>query len=131
MIVIDNSALVEMLTAAGPVGSAVAARVAGADVLCAPYLLDTEVMSALLGMARGGKITSDQADTAMTAYDRLPIDRYDVLPLWPRIKVLRANLSAYDATYVALAEALGASLVTSDARIARSGAARCPVEVFD
>lgn len=131
MIVIDNSALVEMLTAVGPVGSAVAARVAKADVLCAPYLLDTEVMSALLGMARGRKITTDQADSAMIAYDRLPIDRYDVLPLWPRIKILRANLSAYDATYVALAETLGASLVTSDARIARSGAARCPVEVFD
>ncbi|MDT0328069.1 type II toxin-antitoxin system VapC family toxin [Nocardiopsis lambiniae] len=127
----DDSALVEMLTAAGPVGSAVAARVAEADVLCAPHLLDTEVMSALLGMARGGKITSDQVDTAMAAYERLPIDRYDSLPLWPRVKVLRANLSAYDATYVALAETLGAVLVTSDARIARSGAARCPVEVFD
>ncbi|MGQ4271020.1 type II toxin-antitoxin system VapC family toxin [Nocardiopsis changdeensis] len=131
MIVIDNSALVEMLVVAGPVGSAVAARVSKAEVLCAPYLLDTEIMSALLGLARGGKITSGQADTAMAAYDRLPIDRYGTLPLWPRVKVLRANLSAYDATYVALAEALGAPLVTSDARIARSGAARCPVEVFD
>ncbi|MFL1378410.1 MULTISPECIES: type II toxin-antitoxin system VapC family toxin [unclassified Nocardiopsis] len=131
MIVIDNSALIEMLTAVGPVGSAVAARVSKADALCAPHLLDTEVMSALLGMARGGKITSDQADAAMASYDRLPIDRYDALPLWPRVKTLRANLSAYDATYVALAETLGAALVTSDARIARSGAARCPVEVFD
>ncbi|WP_017600562.1 type II toxin-antitoxin system VapC family toxin [Nocardiopsis lucentensis] len=131
MIVIDHSALVEMLTAVGPVGSAVADRVAEDDILCAPYLLDTEVMSALLGMARGGKITPDQADAAMLAYGRLPIDRYDALPLWPRVRVLRANLSAYDATYVALAEALGGTLVTSDARIARSGAARCPIEVFD
>jgi len=60
-----------------------------------------------------------------------PVDRHDVLPLWPRLKSLGANLSAYDAQYVALAEALGVPLVTADARIKRSGATRCAIEVFD
>jgi predicted nucleic acid-binding protein len=60
-----------------------------------------------------------------------PVERQDVLPLWPRLKSLHANLSAYDAQYVALAEALHVSLITADARVKRSGVARCKVEVFD
>jgi predicted nucleic acid-binding protein len=54
-----------------------------------------------------------------------------VLPLWPRLKRLHANLSAYGAQYVALAEALHLSLITADARIQRSGVARCKIEVID
>jgi predicted nucleic acid-binding protein len=51
--------------------------------------------------------------------------------LWPRLKRLHANLSAYGAQYVALAEALHLSLITADARIQRSGVARCKIEVID
>jgi predicted nucleic acid-binding protein len=51
--------------------------------------------------------------------------------LWPRLKSLHANLSAYNAQYVVLAEALHVPLITADVRIKRSGAARCEVEVFD
>lgn len=51
--------------------------------------------------------------------------------MWPGLKSLHANLSAYDAQYVALAEALNVPLITADARIKRSSAARCEVEVFD
>ena len=54
-----------------------------------------------------------------------------MLPLWPRLKSLHANLPVYDAQYVALAEALRVPLITADARIKRSGIARCEVEVFD
>jgi GNAT superfamily N-acetyltransferase len=60
-----------------------------------------------------------------------PVERQDVLPLWPRLKSLHANLSVYDAQYVALAEALHVPLITTDARVKRSGIARCEVEVFD
>jgi predicted nucleic acid-binding protein len=122
--------MVELLTAKTQAGESIAARLTTAQTLDAPYILDAEVVSALLGLTRGKKITEREADMALSNYRAFPIERHDVLPLWPRIKSLHANLSAYDAQYVALAEALHASLVTADARIDRSGAARCEVEVF-
>jgi predicted nucleic acid-binding protein len=129
--VIDCSAMVELLVAKTQTGEAIARRVAAAHTLYAPYVLDGEILSALLGLLRGQKVTEREADTALSNYRAFPIDRYDVLPLWPRLKSLRANLSAYDAQYAALAEALGVPLVTADARIKRSGAAHCEIEVFD
>jgi len=80
---------------------------------------------------RGQKISEREADAALSNYRAFPVERQDVLPLWPRLKSLHANLSAYDAQYVALAEAFQVSLITADARIKRSGVARCNVEVFD
>jgi len=93
-------------------------------------VLDGEVISALLGLIRGQKISEREADAALSNYRAFPVERQDVLPLWPHLKILHANLSAYDAQYVALAEALNVSLITAGARIKRSGAARCKVEVF-
>ena len=90
-----------------------------------------EVISAILGLLRGQKISEREADAALSNYRSFPVERQDVLPLWPRLKSLHANLSAYDAQYVALAEALHVSLITADARINRSGVAQCEVEVFD
>ena len=86
---------------------------------------------ALLGLRRGQKISEREADVALSNYRVFPVERQDVLPLWPRLKSLHANLSAYDAQYVALAEALNVPLITADARVKRSGVARCEVEVFD
>jgi predicted nucleic acid-binding protein len=122
--------MVELLAAKTHAGDSIAQRLTAAQTLYAPYLLDGEVISALLGLLRGKKITEREADTALASYRVFPIDRQDILPLWPRIKSLHANLSACDAQYVALAEALQVSLVTADARIDRSGAARCRVELF-
>ncbi len=122
--------MVELLVAKTQTGESIARRVAAAHTLYAPYVLDGEILSALLGLLRGQKITEREADTALVNYRAFPIERHDVLPLWPRLKSLRANLSAYDAQYVALAEALGVLLVTADACIKRSGAARCEIEVF-
>jgi predicted nucleic acid-binding protein len=122
--------MVELLAAKTHAGESIAQRLAAAQTLYAPYILDGEVISALLGLLRGKKITEREADAALTSYRAFPIERQDVLPLWPRLKSLHANLSAYDAQYVALAEALHLSLVTADARIDRTGAARCTVEVF-
>jgi predicted nucleic acid-binding protein len=128
--VIDCSAMIELLAAKTQTGEAVAHRVTAAQTLYAPYALDGEVISALLGLRRGKKISEREADAALSNYRAFPVERQDVLPLWPRLKSLHANLSAYDAQYVALAEALNVSLITADARIKRSGAARCKVEVF-
>lgn len=122
--------MVELLAAKTEAGESIAGRLGRSQVLYAPYILDGEVMSALLGLRRGRKITEREADAAVASFRMFPIERQDVLPLWPRIKRLHVNLSAYDAQYVALAEVLGVSLVTADARIARSAAARCGIEVF-
>ena len=115
--------MVELLAAKTHTGDAVARRVTSAQTLYAPYVLDGEVVSALLGLMRGQKISEREADAALSSYRAFPVERQDVLPLWPRLKSLHANLSAYDAQYVALAEALHVPLVTADARVKRSGAA--------
>jgi predicted nucleic acid-binding protein len=91
-------------------------------------VVDGEVISALLGLIRGKKISEREADAALFNYRAFPIERQDVLPLWPRLKSLHA---VYDAQYVVLAEALHVPLITADARVKRSGVARCQVEVFD
>lgn len=122
--------MVELLVAKTPAGDAIAERLAATATLHAPHVLDGEVVSALLGLRRGHKITDREADAALSSYRVFPIERHDVLPLWPRLKSLHGRLSAYDAQYVALAEALDVPLVTADARIRRSGAARCEVDVF-
>jgi len=131
LIVIDCSAMIELLAAKTRTGDAIARRVTAAQTLYVPYLLDGEDISALLGLMRGQKISEREADAALSNYRTFPVERQDVLPLWPRLKSLHANLSAYDAQYVALAEALRIPLITADARIKRSGIARCEVEVFD
>ncbi|MEW2553272.1 type II toxin-antitoxin system VapC family toxin [Streptomyces zhihengii] len=133
MIVIDAGALVMLVADGGPVGEALRHRVRG-ERLLAPHLVDVEVSSALLGRHRGGKLTWQQVDDAFAAFHDLPVRRQEHLPLLPRVRELFANLSAYDATYVALAEGFGVPLVTTDGRIAagaRAKGAKCPVEVFN
>jgi predicted nucleic acid-binding protein len=128
--IIDCSAMIELLVAKTHIGDAIARRVTSAQTLYAPYVLDGEVISALLGLMRGQKISEREADAAISNYRAFPVEQQNVLPLWPRLKSLHANLSAYDAQYVALAEALDVPLITADARIRRSGVARCEIEVF-
>lgn len=131
MIVIDNSVLVAALTDAGPFGKACASRLSG-EPLAAPALIDLEAAHAIRGLLLAGKTDKDEAHHAIEQLQLLPISRVQHTDLLPRVWELRGNLTAYDAAYVALAEAFGAPLVTADARLARGvgSAARCPVELM-
>lgn len=117
MIVADASAVVEFLLGT-PEGDRVAARMNEAGTLHAPSLLDIEVAQVLRRLARQGTIESSHGKALIEILQKMPIDRRQMRPLLPRIWTLRDNLTAYDAAYVALAEALGCALLTFDERIA-------------
>lgn len=72
---------------------------------------------------------AEPAQRALAVWGQLAVTRYAAMPLWHRVWALRDNLSAYDATYVALAEALQVDLLTADGRLARAPHVRCTVTV--
>lgn len=130
MIVVDASAVLELL-----LGTAIAPRVTArlldqAESLHAPHLLDIEVAQVLRRFAAAGELTATRGREALNDLDALPITRYPHDILLPRIWELRANLTAYDAAYVALAEALDAPLLTTDACLARAPGHRARVELM-
>lgn len=127
MIVVDASIVVDLVCTGTSIRT-LAARVE-AEVLLAPDLLPVEVASALRGLERGGVLNAAALESAADDLARLPVDLQPTLPLVPRILALRANLTAYDAAYVALAAALGCPLLTHDRRLARAASGLCAVEV--
>jgi predicted nucleic acid-binding protein len=94
-----------------------------------PHLVDIEVTSALRRAAAASTITATDGWSALDTWRRLAVTRHAATGLLNRVWELRANVTAYDATYVALAEALGCALVTADGRLARASGLRCPVTV--
>ena len=98
--------------------------------LVAPALIDLEVASAWRGQARGGQLHDRRAEAALADLAALPLERVPHGPLMRRIWDLRDNLSAYDASYVALAESLDTILLTGDERLARAPGIRCEVELL-
>ncbi len=119
MIVVDCASVVDALTAIDGTND-LRALLAGEE-LCAPMLLDFEVVSALRAMRFREELTATRAQDVLTDFDDLPIRRWPSAdPLRRRAFELRDNLSAYDAAYVVLAEALDCPLVTRDLRLARS-----------
>jgi predicted nucleic acid-binding protein len=104
-------------------------RVGAAGTLHAPHLLDTEFAHALRGLARAG-LSPNRAQSALRDLADLRILRYPALGLLDRIWQLRHQLDAYDATFVALAEALDIPLVTCDAKL-RQAIHHAVVEVFE
>ena len=129
MLVIDASVLAVALLDEGPDGDAVRQRLRG-EHLGAPVLIDLEVVSVWRGLARGGHLDARRVGLALDDLRDLPIQRFEHTPFLPRCWELRDNLTIYDAAYVALAEALQASLVTGDRRLARSNGPRCAIEVI-
>jgi predicted nucleic acid-binding protein len=133
MLVIDASAVAELLLGR-PAGQSVAEHVRAHDFdLHAPQLLDVEVLSALRHAVAAGHASAERAGEAVTDLVDLPLQRYGHDALVPRVWALRQNFSAYDATYVALAEVIaedGAPLVTADDRLARAARAHTDVRVM-
>ena len=95
--------------------------------LLAPYLIDLEVAQ---GCRRIGLLSSADMTEALRRYRSLTIRRFEHLPLLSRIWKLRHNLTAYDAVYVALAEATGAPLVTADQKLASTPGHRAEIAVL-
>lgn len=131
-IVLDASALAEYLVSSG-LGSAVAGILARDSEVHVPHLAVVETTSVLRGWVLGGHLRAERAAAALTDLAAFPGQWWPAEPLLPRIWQLRDNLSAYDATNVALAEALDATLVTADSRLARVivDTAYCQVELVD
>lgn len=115
MIVIDASAMIEALVGrdADPV---LLDGLAGE--IAAPHLLDTEVLSVLRGLTLGGKLDETDADDARSTYFAFNIARHEAQPLADRVWELRHQYTSYDASYLALAEALDAPLYTCDRKLA-------------
>jgi predicted nucleic acid-binding protein len=115
VIVLDASAALAALLNSGP-----ARRTISDQQLHAPHLLDAEVASGLRRQVFTRQPPSSAAWAALDALRRLALTRYPGFPLAERVWELRETLSAYDATYVALAEALDCSLLTADGRLSRA-----------
>jgi predicted nucleic acid-binding protein len=129
LLVLDASAVVALGASAAPAGDALLSRVDGAR-LHAPDVLAVEVDSVLRGLVLGGRLTERQGDAARRTARSLPIELWPWAELSDRAWELRANLSSYDAGYVALAELLEATLLTGDGRLARASGPRCGIEVL-
>jgi predicted nucleic acid-binding protein len=129
VIVTDVGVLVATFVDDGTWGEIARARVRDED-LAAPELIDLEVTSALRGLLRAGKVNEFRARLALADLRRLPLRRASHRGLVTRCWELRDNFTAYDASYVALAEALGVTLLTTDVRLSRAPQKLCSVEVL-
>lgn len=129
MIVLDASAAIEWLLQTAT-GARVEARIfSRAVTVHAPHLLDVEIAQVLRRYVATGILTASRGRQALEDLIDLPLTRYPHEPLLERIWALRNNLTAYDAAYVALAEALDAPLVTCDGRLASAAGHYAAVEV--
>lgn len=124
MIVLDASAAVLALLNDGD-----ARRSLATGTVAVPHLADPEVVSAVRARVLRGDVGAEDGGAALARWARLGLRRFAVVGLLTRIWELRDNLTAYDATYVALAEALACHLVTADARLARAPGPTCPITV--
>lgn len=113
----------------GPDGDMCRARLNG-QILAAPDLLRVEVLSVIRRHASSGALTKRQADNAIEDLLAVPLIVYPTGPLLRRCWARRDNITAYDACYVSLAEALGCALLTADTKLASAPGPRCQFEVI-
>ena len=129
MIVVDASVVTEAVGGSSERNFEAMRRITREAAL-APHVLDLEVASALRGLVRRGALAGTAARAALRHLAALPVTRCGHGPLLPRCWELRDNLTIYDAAYVALAEATGATLLTSDQRLVRAPGTGCKIELL-
>lgn len=130
MIVIDASVLANVVGDDADDGHRARVEFRNARDVSAPDLVDVETVSVLRKRWLAGAISAQRFADAVTDLEDLTFDRYPTLRFMRRAYELRDNITAYDATYVALAETLGCELLTGDQRLANSTGPRCPIRLL-
>jgi len=129
VLVIDASALLELLLRTGLADRLMHRALDPATRLHAPHLVDVEVLQGLRRLLHRKQITALRAEQVLEDLSQLLIERHPHQPLIARIWEMRDSLSAYDSAYVALAEALAAPLLTCDGKLARAHGHRAAIEL--
>lgn len=128
MIVLDASAAIELVLRT-PRAERIAERVLDPNErINAPHLVDIEVLQVLRRLTQAREVTGARAQAALEDFQALVVNRHAHTPLMERIWNLRATITAYDAAYVALAEALEAPLLTCDRKLARASGHSARIE---
>ena len=130
MIVVDASVIANVVGDDEAAGQLARARLAAASAVSAPDLVDVETVSVLRRRWLAGDLSDERFRGAVDDLLALPITRFPVGPFMVRAFELRANITAYDACYVALAEALDCPLITADRRLANAPMTTCETEVL-
>lgn len=130
MIVIDASVLANVVGDDGTAGRAARARLAAARDASVPDLADVETVSVLRKRWLAGELTDRRFRSAIDDLLALPLTRFPTGPLMIRAYELRANITAYDASYIALAEGLACTLVTGDSRLVTAPGTNCAIEIL-
>ena len=124
MIVVDASAVIDVLLQT-PDSLALTNRLLDASAVnCAPQLIDIEMVSVMRRLVHRREIPEARASAALADFEQLPLERYPHQLLLPRIWAYRHNLTAYDAAYLALADALDCRVITRDKHFAASAPER-------
>lgn len=130
MIVLDASILANVIGDDGADGRRARSEVRSARELAAPDLVDVETVAVLRRRWVAGAISDSRFVEAIDDLEAIELARYPTLPLMRRSYSLRANVTSYDATYIALAEALDCELLTGDRRLARAPGPRCVIRLL-
>jgi predicted nucleic acid-binding protein len=130
VIVLDASIVANVVADDGADGDLARARVRVAGDLMAPDLVDVETISVLRRRWLANDLTEGRFRTAVDDLENLPVVRYPTRGLMRRAFELRANVTAYDAVYVALAEGLACPLLTADARLAKAPGPECEIQIL-
>jgi len=124
LIVLDASAVVEILNRGALVEGLMAKTTGSGEALITPHLLDLEVANAIRGLTAARHLDSARAEVLLSELAAFPAERRAHTPLLERIWELRHNFTAYDAAYIALAEAEGAVLYTCDSKLCKGHRAK-------